>query len=483
MPGHSSGIYNPLPTPSATVPNRIVEVETSTPPQSTQTAAPTETAQPEPDPTQYYILAELDDSQKLIHVVQTILYTNATGQELEEIIVAVEPNRFHNSFSLDSLIRVGSEQTLVTNLERNWLRIQLPEPLPQGAQIELQARYRLQLPRIPPPSDYVEPQIYGFTNRQINLVDWYMWIPPYDPQKGWVAHPPSFFGEYYVYPAADFRVEFKIKNANRPLVVAASTLPIMEGDNHWIYEHSSGRNFVLSISPDYEIQEAVVGGFVIRSYSFPLYSRHSGTVLSHTVKAFQLYADLFGKLPRASLSVVQADFLDGMEFDGLHYLSKAFYDTYDGTPQGYLTMIAVHETAHQWWYTLVANDQALHPWLDEAICTYSELLYYENVYPELVDWWWNARVTFFQPEGVIDLPVYDYPGYIAYRNAVYLRGALFFRDLRELLGDDLFFAGLRRIVDQKSFEIIRPEDFFRLMAVDGSHNIQPLLDEYFSPKQ
>ena len=84
-------------------------------------------------------------------------------------------------------------------------------------------------------------------------------------------------------------------------------------------------------------------------------------------------------------------------------------------PKDSLTTIAVHETAHQWWYALIANDQALEPWVDEALCTYSEFLYYESVYAELIDWWWQYRVDFYKPDGKIDLPIYDYHGFLPYR--------------------------------------------------------------------
>jgi hypothetical protein len=33
-------------------------------------------------------------------------------------------------------------------------------------------------------------------------------------------------------------------------------------------------------------------------------------------------------------------------------------------------LVVDHETAHQWFYSLVGNDQALDPWLDEALATW-----------------------------------------------------------------------------------------------------------------
>lgn len=39
-----------------------------------------------------------------------------------------------------------------------------------------------------------------------------------------------------------------------------------------------------------------------------------------------------------------------------------------------LGLVVGHEAAHQWFYGLVGDDQARHPWLDEAFATYAEAL-------------------------------------------------------------------------------------------------------------
>ena len=49
------------------------------------------------------------------------------------------------------------------------------------------------------------------------------------------------------------------------------------------------------------------------------------------------------------------DFNDGMEYSAFFYLSRDFYNLYDGTPANYLTFVAVHETAHQWWFEQVGK--------------------------------------------------------------------------------------------------------------------------------
>ena len=40
--------------------------------------------------------------------------------------------------------------------------------------------------------------------------------------------------------------------------------------------------------------------------------------------------------------------------------------------------LIAHETAHQWWYSVIGNDEINEPWLDEALTEYSTILYFEE---------------------------------------------------------------------------------------------------------
>ena len=68
----------------------------------------------------------------------------------------------------------------------------------------------------------------------------------------------------------------------------------------------------------------------------------------------------------------KAKWTDGQEYDGLVFLATKFFDEYGGSTRSNMVSIGVHEIAHQWWFGLVGNDQALEPWLDEAMSVYSE---------------------------------------------------------------------------------------------------------------
>jgi hypothetical protein len=371
-------------------------------------------------------------------------------------------------------------------LEDDEMHIPLATPLAPGETLTLQLEYLLNIPPIQDPSNTQRPVAYGYTTRQTNIVDWYPYIPPYRPGEGWLAHPHWYFGEHQVFDVADFQVKLTLVEPVKDLVIAASA-PAQQDGLTYTYSLENARSFALSASDIYEVNTIHVGNVDVYSYSFPYDKYSNQEVIRNTADALQLYSQLLMPYPHASLSVVEADFLDGMEYDGLYFLSHGFYDLYNGTPEGYLTFIAAHETAHQWWYGLVGNDQALEPWLDEALCTYMERVFYEKVYPDyrtdndqsLVDWWWYYRVNYYEPVGFADGTVYDFKNFYAYRNAVYLVGAEFLQDLRNQVGDKAFFAFLSDYAQQEKDKIATSEDFFAILKQHTDADISGLLSEYF----
>jgi hypothetical protein len=344
----------------------------------------------------------------------------------------------------------------------------------------------LEFPVIPAPSELTRPVQYGYSERQTNIVDWYPYIPPYLPSKGWLVHSKWWFGENQVFSVADFQVKITLAEPVQDLVIAASAPTVQDGDSY-TYHLEDARTFALSASTEYLVQTTTVGDVTINTYSFPYDEKAGQQVLHDTAKALELYSNLLVPYSHSTLGVVEADFLDGMEYDGLFFLSRGFYNLYDGTPQGYLTFIAVHETAHQWWYGLVGNDQALEPWLDEAMCTYMEHIFYENVYPDyttssgesLVDWWWYYRVNYYSPTGWVDGSIYDFNLFLPYRNAIYLNGAKFLQDLRSLVGDPTFFDFLKDYAIRNARGIATAVDFFEILRSHTSQNLDGLVNEYF----
>jgi aminopeptidase N len=475
------------PTPVVVLPTETVLPSVTIPP-ATETVTPTETPVPTatsiPQPAlahpQYKIDLQLNFTTKIATVNQTITYPNWTGETLNDMVLAVEPDLWNGGFNLKSL-QIDNQAITNYTLDGQKLDVTLPQPLTPGGTITLTLSYGLVLPKMPAYSNVndVRPQIYGYTEKQTNMVDWYPFVVPYNPGEGWVLYNPWYYGEHLVYDLADFDVLITFTDGSTPMIAAsgAETDSGKSGSHRFVLE--AGRTFALSMSLYYKVAQQQVGDVAVYSYYFSFYDVQGQALLQTTVEAMQVYDEKYGPYRHKTLTAVQGDFNDGMEFSGFYFISRDYFNLYHGDPKNYLVIIAAHETAHQWWFDSVGDNQALEPWLDEAFATYSERIYYENVHPDLVKWWWDYRYFEFQKAGFVDTAIYDGGGQRPYWDKVYLTGARFLEDLRTRVGDDIFFAFLKDYYTQFIGKRVTGADFFRVLREHTSTDISDLMTKYF----
>ena len=481
----------PLPTDtaSATLPPPVTDT-----PQPTNTLQPTDTPLPSETPVdtptsiasdtptqsppsesiprpQYVISALMNYRGHAVTVSESVIYPNRTNAALSSIAFAVNPNLWSGVFTLQT-ISVNDHQSSNFTLSGQWLMVNLDAPLQVGQSIKIGIGYQLTLP-------YSSGKFenFGYTARQTNLIDWYPFVPPYINGQ-WILPDPYPYGENLVYPKADFRISLSFTDpANAPVVAASAPAALENGA--LIYVLPNARNFTISASQEYLLSKADANGIAIYNYYFASDANAAAMVLELTRMAVNTYSTEFGPYPHTALTVCETDLSDGLETDGLYFLASSFYLSFDGSVRNNLSTIAVHETAHQWWYGAVANNQATEPWLDEAMATYSEHVFYEDNYPNLISWWWNFRVDSHSPSGWVDSRVYDTSTFRGYVNAVYFEGAHFLQSLRDRIGDQAFFAFLRDYFDRNNGRIASANDFFAILDLHTNADISDLLKAYF----
>lgn len=424
--------------------------------------------------TQYHFNAALSFEEDQLAVGQAIDYTNTTGNILKEIPLVIPPKQVDGVFDLIFLFTSQTVETPQTHFDGAALWVTFPEPLEPSESIELVLTYNLWIPE--------GRSLLGKTDRQLILTDWYPFIPPYLQTSGWLINEPSNIGEYLVYPLADYWVNLSVLG---PMNIASSVPPTIEDNSSFsVHKAENVRNVTFAFSPEYLEYTRDTEDVTIKAYVFPEHAELGQRAADLAADAWALYENLYGDNPREYMAIIEADLNDGMEYDGAFLLSQDYFAAADDTPQNYFELLIVHETAHQWFYAQIANDQANEPWLDEALATYSELLYLEKTYPELVDWWWNYRIYAYQPMGWVDSTIYDHAGFRPYVNAVYLRGVQFLNDLRQRIGDDAFFAILRDYATPDAMDTFRSSvDFFSLVAAYSSEDVSSLLERYFRNTQ
>jgi hypothetical protein len=410
----------------------------------------------------------MDYSAHSLGVNETIAYQNTTGKTLTGLVLAVEPNLWEDCFVPGSLM-VNSQEATGLNLSGDRLEIPLAASLAPGGTLILFLHYDLHLPA----ADVYH--VFGYSDRQTNLVDWYPFIVPYT--NGWLLNPPADVGEHLVYEPTVFDVTLRLTDSNLPVTIAASA-PGKLVSGGWHYTLQNARSFVFSASTGYQTASTTVNGIPVTSYHFNGEKAQGRAVLDEVTRALATFSTLFGPYPYPSLSIVESPFYDGMEYDGLFFLSRDYYTANDGTVLNNLVDIAVHETAHQWWFGSVGSDQALEPWLDEALATYSERLFYEKNYPEVTAWQ-TFRIDDYAPTGWVDMDIYHGVDFRTYANAVYLRGAQFLQALRGRVGDEAFFAFLRDYAAQMAGKRAGAANFFRILRQHTGTDISDIISAYF----
>jgi hypothetical protein len=415
----------------------------------------------------------LDWEAHTAEVEAEVTYTNITGRPLRELVLHVEANRQPGIFTL-------GDADGEPKLDATRLTVPLEDGLGENCEITLSLDYTLNIPHVE--EGYNGRFGYlGYTDRQLNLGHWMPTIALY--RDDWYIPSPYWVGEQTLVEASDFEATLEIQNAPPTIDVAAPGIVRHPTSTSWEARLDRARDLTFSVGNGFRRTNGLAeDGTAVEIYDFP----QGGGVdpaqqaLKAASEAITLYTELFGiSYPYPRMVIVEGDFPDGMEFSGLVFVGEAWFRIWNGEPNSWLTVITVHEVAHQWWYGLIGNDASQNPFLDEAFATYSEYLYFQRYYGDQTEWWWDFRVRPYDTDsGVVDAPVYIYPDSRVYINATYLKGAEMLHALRLEMGDEDFFAWIKTYTNTHEFDIVVPQDFWSALPSEAYGATLPLREQF-----
>ena len=402
-----------------------------------------------------------------------ITYWNHTGASLDALYLRLYPNALEYAEGELRVIRssVDGESAPGTFSHDDTLySIPLDSPVADGGTIRVSVTFETVVPTDPR-------QSYGMFQYDSNsniysLAHWLPLLAGWDEQNGWNTGPISVNGDPIFTEAAVFDVAI-VAPADLVLVTSGSLIGQERAYDDMQSHFASGpsRDFAMAASSDFEAQSTQVGKTTVRSYALPSTEAGAARVLESAARALEIYSDLIGPYPYEELDLVEVDVgngAGGVEFAGLVYIGADFYDSdeLDSIQPGFLEFIVVHEVAHQWFYGVVGNNQYQHAFMDESLANYLSIVYYAVAYDaeeanrqaNL-----NLRLSYFdllfeKGDQVVDQPTDDFPTMRDYGRIIYGKGALAFMELRQEIGTDAFFAGLRQYYEDFAFEVAQPED-------------------------
>lgn len=418
----------------------------------------------------YDIQVNLNFGEATLNALQKTTLRNNTGTELHDLVFHTVPAYF-DAFSLQSAQVDGQE--VAASRKGTVLELKLNAPLAAGAKAEVELRYQVKVP--------AQGGRFGQGEGILALGNWFPVLAVY--QEGWDRHQYVDVGDAFYTEVADFDVAV---SSDVPVAIASSGRPVRQERGVQSFRAEGVRDFAMAVSDRYQVRSRDVDGVQVTAYG-PSVARLE-VYLEEAARALRWYSANLGAYPYPTLGVAEiyaADFATAQEYPALIFVYKALGA--DGGGIGsYSDYTVAHETAHQWFYSQVGNDQVRDPWLDEALATYLSFLPYKEQSPRHFDHYMNRAVAGYGSrvaaggDRPVNTTINQYPSDLPYFDIVYRKGAIFMDKLRALMGDEPFLKLLRDYVQSYSGKVATPRAFLDMAYGRVGADLPPLVARYFT---
>jgi hypothetical protein len=250
----------------------------------------------------------------------------------------------------------------------------------------------------------------------------YRWIP-------WLSRETRFdrqnIGEPFV-TATSPRVKVTL-TAERTLAYVTSGQQTDATSNSRTFVARDVRDFNFVARPSFRKLTGRAEGVRVTVF----YNKLDGAkLLSWAKQSVSTFTRLVGAYPYSRLRVAESGGGNAMESPQLVWIPRG---------SSSIGWLVAHEVAHQWFYGVVGNNQALEPFADEALAT---LLGREAT---------GRRISTECAKKALDKSIYEYKA--CYYGVIYVQGADYLTDYRRRVGEAAFWRGIRNYYQEYKFGI------------------------------
>ena len=353
---------------------------------------------------EYDATVRLDYGTRSFRVSSTMTIVNTSGKAIDRL----ELNTIVARLGRLTVTLAQSDGTAVTaTVDDQTLTVPLGGILQPGARVVVRIDYRATLRSDLAGSNWLFTRVNG-------ILQAHRWLP-------WISRSTAFtrpnHGDPFVTPVSP-RVRITIVS-DRIIRWATTGEQVGGTGTMKIFEARNVRDFAITGAPDYRVTSATVGGVVIHVWGRPGFA--TSAVMTAAKSALAKEAALLGAYPYRTYDLAQTAGGYGMESPGLTWIPGG---------AGSLTYLVAHETAHQWFYGIVGNDQARQPFADEAAADF------------VARYVTGLRRSSRCATARLDLTIYQYSS-TCYYEAIYIQGGNFLDDTRRRMGNTAFWAGIR----------------------------------------
>lgn len=421
--------------------------------------------------------------------VSKVTYTNNTSDPLEYLVFRLYPNAaiiYGGSLEITSARMGEAELNPDIFLEdETAARLMLPEPLGVGNTTVLNFTFEGSLP-----VDFQNAGTYGIYNFSsagpvLAMANAYP-ILAVREGNAWRADSVNGLGDAVLSDTALYKAAIILPEGWQA-VASGSVVSTSPQADRQVVQIASGpiREFFLAASPVFQTEERDLGDVKLRFWATADTMTGAAETLDTASAAMTLFDELFGQYPYSEFDLVTVplNYASGVEYPGLTLLlSEMYTGDQDLT---WLTTVITHETAHQWWYSVVGSDVIRHPWQDEALATYSAQLY-EQAYDYPVYAGTNREYQRRVDQIEADLGEQDIDQSLeafrdmpqAYSAIVYLKGSLFFEAVQDKIGEDATRPALETYYRDNQYRTVQPSSLLDSFENACNCSLDSLYEEW-----
>lgn len=389
-----------------------------------------------------------------------LTYTNTTPDALEALVFRLYANleSFGGQAAVSNVTVNGVSVNGISDETGSIVTIPLPQPLLPGEKLSLLMDYAAVV-------FHGEQHLYNqfsYLETELALASALPLLSVYNPSTGWwreVRHPR---GDAVFSETANFDVTLTAPSYLK-VITSGSLIEQTESGGMVTLRYAAPlmRDFSIMASAQYETLSSVFDDIQVNVHYLPGKENSAELAMQWVLDSMAAFTNAYGAYVYKELDLVETyTSAGGIEYPGLIVVADDIWRLSDP----YFQIVTVHEVAHQWWYSMVGNDQTLYPWLDEALTEYSVAVYWrhvagENGYNTAIRTEQGRYREFEGDAGAmkIGFAPSDYND-VSYSSIVYGKGAYFFHVLSVAMGQENFAAAIQNYLESYRYRIATPFD-------------------------
>lgn len=427
-------------------------------------------------PASYHITAELLPREHLLRLETEIAYS-VPSEGLSAIKLALYANAYHEGSEVVTadkraaaysagipdyggaeIKEIRSDIPIIgqdLGQDERILTLRFARTLAKGERITLHIDEEVSLARIR--------HRLGYSDGYFSLSHFYPEVCPFRGGK-FVTYASLPYGDPFLQETSDFLLDLTLPVGYECACSVHEDRRENQGTfTTYSYALSGARDIAVVASKNLRYVSGTAGETPVRYY----YESDSAPAktLSEICEAVDLFSSWFGGFPYPSYTLAVAPFCEaGVEHSGMGVVSKSLSESARRET-------ILHETAHQWWYGKVGNDEFCNPWMDEGLAEFSVAAFYKAKEEEAAyrtkirdaEDIYAIRLAIKGGSGVrFDLPLDELSE--GYYDRAYCGGLLLFSSLAEEVGFSPFLAALHNFADTFAEKVARPEDLIASLS-------------------